>query len=299
VLQVSKKILIKMSAALAAAFLFAGCFQENGITSIPTDPSPRIESASMQIRMRVGSVSALGKGQTLSLSKLIVIMTSNASPADTIRDTIKAGVSQGFVSTSTANQTIDSSYALKALRSWKIKVTVRDSRDSVIHSDSASTPVLRVRDTATVNLSLVSLFSMYDAKFLSLPDSITSATGNLKQVLRVDRLVLKVDGVTVRDSMATPGPYFAPSTLHTLSYDYVRLGGSRVIEMNAYGPMGGSNTPTLLYSGTKTVTANPGIDSTVSVTLNWVGPTTGSGKITATLSRVGKVTITGKLPGTP
>jgi hypothetical protein len=41
-----------------------------------------------------------------------------------------------------------------------------------------------------------------------------------------------------------------------------------------------------------------GQDSTLAITLDWVGPTTGSGNLDATLGKVGKITINGTLPGT-
>jgi len=253
-----KNFLPKMTAAFAAAFLLAGCFQENGLSADPTGPAQQhIDDVSMQVRMRVGAVNALGKGQT-----------------------------------------IDSVYSLKGLRAWKVVVTVRDTKDSVVHKDSASTPVLRIGDAATVTLGLSSRFAMYDAKFVTIPDSISSVSGNIKQVLRINRLVLKVDGVIVKDSTSSPKPYFDSLTTHTLSYDYVSTLSGHTVEMSAYGPMGSWNTANPLFTGSRSVTPTAGLNDTVAVTLNWVGPTTGGGSITATLGRVGKVSITGKLPGT-
>lgn len=294
-----KNFLPKMTAAFAAAFLLAGCFQENGLSVDSSGPAQQhIDDVSMQVRMRVGAVNALSKGQTISLSKMIVMITSvGATPADTIRDTITPG-KQGFTSSSTSGQTIDSIYSLKGLRAWKVVVTVRDTKDSVVHKDSASTPVLRIGDAATVTLGLSSRYAMYDAKFVTIPDSISSVTGNLKQVLRINRLVLKVDGVIVKDSTSSPKPWFDSLTTHTLSYDYVNTLSGHTVEMSAYGPMGSWNVANPLFTGSRSVTPTAGLNDTVAVTLNWVGPTTGGGSITATLGRVGKVTITGKLPGT-
>jgi hypothetical protein len=184
---------------------------------------------------------------------------------------------------------------LTALRTWKIVVTSRDRLDSTIHRDSASIPAMYAGDTAIVNLNLSSRFSMYEANFLTLPDSIQSATPSQpKQKLCIKRLVLKVDGVSVRDSI-TPLTCFAAASSPKLSYDYVRT-GSRVIRMLAYGPMNYYNDS--LYAGSTTINAAVGVDSTVSLNLSWVGPTTGVGRLNATLGRVGKVTINGTLPGT-
>ena len=180
-----KTTLPKISAALAAAFLLAGCFQDAGVSPGPVDPAPRVESATMQIRMRVGAVSALSKGSTISLGKMIVVLTSNATPADTVRDTLNTtGTTPTISAVSTTAQIITKSYPVKGLRIWKLRVTIRDSKDSVIHLDSATTPMLGIADTAFVNMGLASKFAMYDAKFVSLPDSISSTTGNVKQQLR-------------------------------------------------------------------------------------------------------------------
>jgi hypothetical protein len=53
-----------------------------------------------------------------------------------------------------------------------------------------------------------------------------------------------------------------------------------------------------LYSGASTFSAVAGTDDTKSVTLDWTGPTTGTGKLTVTLGKVGKVIVNGALPGT-
>jgi photosystem II stability/assembly factor-like uncharacterized protein len=209
--------------ALAASLLVSGCF-ESGRTSGP-DPVDPGDQVTLNIRMGVGSVSALGKSSIITLNKLVVVISSNAN--DTIRDTITASTSPALNPVSTTGQNISKSYTLKALRTWKILAISRDTRDSVIHRDSATVPALYAGYTASVNLNLASRYSMYEARFLSLPDSIESSTPAMpKQKLNINRLVLKVDGVIVRDSTATPGPYFAPSTIHTLAYDYVSIGTS-------------------------------------------------------------------------
>jgi hypothetical protein len=288
----------KTAAAFAAAVFLAGCFPDAGLSPNPVDPAG--ESAVMNIRMNMKAVNSLKKGSTISLSKMIVVIVSQgATPADTIRDTLKTSGTTPVISNDAATQqSINKTYALKALRGWKIYVSVRDTRDSLVHFDSASTPVLHVADTAVVNLGLTSRYSMYDAKFLSLPEKISATTGDVEQTLNVTRLVFKVDGVALRDSTANPGPYFTPLVEHVLSYDYVRP-GTRLITLEVYGPLGSSPVPQLLFSGSQSATIAAGDNATVPITLNWVGPTTGGGKITATLTRVGKVSIIGKLPGTP
>ena len=119
-------------AALSTA-LFVGC--------MGNDAQSTQEYGTLSVKVGTGDVSAaskpgLNKGSTISLSKLIVTMVSNStSPTatDTIRDTILAGVHQGFVATSTDDQTVDSVYVLKALRTWYITVKTLDVNDSAIH----------------------------------------------------------------------------------------------------------------------------------------------------------------------
>lgn len=282
--------------ALAAILLMTGCFATESSSTPP--PSESGDQVSLGIRMGVGGVNALGKSATITLDKLILVLTSSAN--DTIRDTITSSTTPALSTVSTTAQVISKNYSLKALRSWKIVATSKDTRDSVIHRDSATVPAMYAGDVAAVNLSLSSRFSMYEAKFLSLPDSIRSAGDTLvKQYLCIKRLVLKVDGTAVRDS-TTPNTCFADGATHTLAYDYVTV-GSHSVQMLAYiasGTMGSWSSTSPVYSGSRTVAVGAGLDSTLAITLDWVGPTTGTGSLSATLGKVGKITINGTLPGT-
>lgn len=276
---------------LFAAMILSGCFATES-PSVPVHEGE--ENVAVRLRMGLGSVNELNKVALIKMNKLVIVYTSNAN--DTIRDTITGSTSPALDSVSTTGQTVVKNRALKALRSWKIVVTSRDRLDSVIHRDSAVIPAMYAGDTAVVNLNLSSRFTMYEAKFLSLPDSIQSATpGQPKQVLCINRLVLKVDGATVRDSVASP--CFTKLATHTLAHDYVRV-GNRSIELLAYGPMNSWNVALPLFSGSTTVNAGAGVDLTVNLNLDWVGPTTGTGRINVQLGRVGKVLVNGTLPGT-
>lgn len=280
-------------AGLLAAVAFSGCF----VTESPEVPQAEEGDVAVRLRVGIGSVTALNKAALIKMDKLIVVYTSSAN--DTIRDTVTTTTSPALDSVSTTGQTVVKNRALTALRSWKIVVTSRDRLDSVIHKDSANIPVLYAGDTAVVNLNLSSRYTMYEAKFLSLPDSIQSATASQpKQALCINRLVLKVDGVAVRDSLSGGGTCFAAvNTTHILTYDYVAV-GPRTIEMLAYGPMNSWDESNPLFSGSTSVNVGAGIDATVNMNLAWVGPTTGVGSLTVQLGRVGKVTVNGTLPGT-
>jgi photosystem II stability/assembly factor-like uncharacterized protein len=83
----------------------------------------------------------------------------------------------------------------------------------------------------------------------------------------------------------------AGGTLFTIS-------GAHLVEMRAYGPMGTWNVANPLYSGSKYINTLSGASPTVSLALQWVGPSTGTGGLTATVGKVGKITVNGVLPGT-
>ena len=292
-----KALNLKQIAALTLTVVglnLVGCMESS---NSPAAPSTSSNAAALHIRVGVDPVhNVLAKTTTISLSKLIVVLTSSA--LDTIRDTITTSTSPALSATSTTAQTVAKNYTLKPLRTWKVVATTKDSKDSVIHRDSATTPTLNVADTANISLSLSSRFSMYEAQFLSIPDSISSSTsGTTKQVLHLNRLVLIVDGVTKVDSTVAPGPYFTALATAVLSYDYVTV-GSHTIQLLAYGPMYSWNVANPLYSGSVVINSTAGVDATQPLTLSWVGPTTGTGSLSATVGKVGKVTVTGTLPGT-
>ncbi len=276
-----------------ASVLLSGCLSAGQVAG-PKPPADA-DDIVLNLRMGVGSVATLNKSAVISLDRMVVVMSSSAN--DTIRDTITTTTTPALSPVSTTGQTIQKNYDLKALRSWKITVTSFDVLDSIIHRDSATIPVLYAGDSVGVNLNLSSRFAMYEARFLSLPDSIQSATpGQPKQELCIDRLVLEIDSTPVRDSTSS-GPCFAALTTHVLSYDYVET-GTRQVRLLAYGPMNHWDVALPLFDGSTNVNVGAGADSTVALNLAWVGPTTGSGNLEVQLGRVGKVTVNGTLPGT-
>jgi hypothetical protein len=165
----------------------------------------------------------------------------------------------------------------------------------VIHTGSTSAFFVKPADTASVSLNLSSRFAMYEANFNTLPDSISSSvSGTGKDKLNLNRVVLKVDGVIKSDSLLASG-YFSANQTVKVFFDYIAP-GSHTVTLEAYGDL--HTYSGILYSGNSTFTAVTGIDDTRSINLAWVGPTTGTGKLTVTLGKVGKVTVNGALPGT-
>lgn len=279
-------------AAVGAAFLM-GCMGSEGTTA------SQDQYGSLAIKVGTGDVNAasksgLSKGSTISLSKLIVTMVSNSnSPtaSDTIRDTIRAGVSQGFVSTSTADQTIDSVYVLKALRTWFITVKTLDTKDSVVHIKQDTVLNLLAGETRAKTLTLNPRFVMYKANF-NFPDSLATLATSFKQKLNVKRLVMKVNGTTVVDSSLS----FAPATGYTIGYDYVTVNTGTTVQLLVYGNLSGWSYAgdSLLYSKTDISVGglNPGIGGTQTATLDYVGPVTGKENLTFTIVKVGLYQIT-------
>jgi len=248
----------------------------------------------MKIEVDIDPVIVLPKASAISLSRLIFVL--NSSEKDTIRDTLTSSTTPSLNVTSTVPQELERLFILNPLRSWKVVATVKDAKDSVIHKDSATTEVLYAGDKVQVNLSLSSRYTEYVAT-LNSPDSISSATpGTVKQVLHLNRLILSVDGVIKVDSFATPSPYFTPLGTVILPYDYLTA-GSHTIKLSAYGPMGSWDVSNPLFSGATTINVGAGADSATPFILYWVGPTSGTGSISVTIGKIGKVIVNTTIPG--
>lgn len=292
-----------IAAALTAGMAFFGCAKSNSLTNSSPGDSPVV----MNLKVGIGKVGilakpagmqggALSKTSSISLAKLIFELTSNTG--DTLRDTLTTSSSPVSINAvSTSPQTIVKDYSgLKPLRSWKLVATTRDVNDSIIQKDSVVSPILYAGDTVDISLNLNSRYSMYDAKFLAIPDSISSSVpGTVKQELIINRLVFKIDGVAQADS--TQGGGFTPLDTAILSYDYVTV-GSHNVTLEAWGRINPLHADSLLFTGTQNINAGTGLDSGVAFNLGWVGPTTGTGHISATIGKVGKITVNGALPGT-
>jgi hypothetical protein len=260
-----------------------------GCGSAPAEPVPdagKAAQAQCSTTVVLGKVGALAKSSSIALSKLIILGVSAAAPPDTIRDTSSvSGNSQ---------VTVTRVFNLKPLRNWTLAAKTLDSRDSVVHQGSTASFYVKPADTAVVSLNLASRFAMYQANFNSLPDSIaSSASGTGKDVLKIKRVVMKLDGAIKADSSAPT--QFSGGQSVSLFFDYVAI-STHAVALEAYGDL--NSYSGLLYSGTTTFSVSAGTDDTKTVTLAWVGPTTGSGRISVTLGKIGKVTVNGTLPGT-
>lgn len=279
-----KSKLIKLFIGLIAPALFVNCGKNP--TSV-ADKRGEEKNAAVQSTIVLGKVGALSKGSAISLSRLVLTAVSTSTPPDTVRDTVAVS--------GNAQVTVLRTLTLAPLRTWVVNAKSLDAKDSVVHSGSSASFFVKPADTAEVSLNLASRFAMYEARFNSLPDSISSsASGTGKDKLNINRVVLLVDGVIKADSALASGFFSAGQNVNVF-WDYITP-GNHTVTLEAYGTL---HTFTgMLYSGASTFTVTAGNDDTRNVSLGWVGPTTGTGKLSVTLGKVGKVIVNGALPGT-
>lgn len=278
--------LVKALIALTAPALLLNCGANPNIASVDKDPV-QLEEANGAVKSTVilGKVGALSKSATINLSRLVLEAVSSATPADTVRDTASVSGNDAV--------TVLRTLTLKPLRNWTVSAKSLDAKDSVVHTGTSAAFFVKPADTSAVSLNLTSRFAMYQANFNTLPDSIaSSASGTGKDKLNLKRMVLKVDGVILSDSLLLSG-YFAGGANVSLYFDYITP-GSHTVTLEAYGAL--HTYSGILYSGSSTFSVTAGNDDTRAVTLNWVGPTTGTGKLTVTLGKVGIVIVNGTLP---
>ena len=276
--------MLKQFVVLMSLFALTFCFCSRD-SDVGVNVTPNFGNVIMYINVDKIPI-ALHKTKSITVSKLLMKLTNNAIPSDTVNDTSSINITQG--NSGTVTKTIT---GLKALKTWKVVAWTKDLKDSVIHKDSASFIVLP-SDTAKVTLNLSALFGVYEADFKSIPDTVTSSTGE-KSSIKVDSLVVMIDGNVVADSAKSTG--FVKGSTIAVSFDYVRI-GSHTILLKAFGTI---NTYSgLLFSGISTIVFLTGIDNSGSITMNWVGPTTGTSNIQVVIGRVGKIITNGTLPGT-
>lgn len=269
-------------AALFLAAALAGC----GAAPGATDPGGGGDKASYfdspaRVTLELGKVGALSKGSAIVMRRLILTAASNAAPPDTIRDTSFLG--------GTGGTTLKRLLKLKPKIAWTVQARSYDLRDSLIHSGATQPFTVKPADTAEVALSLEARYVIYQAVFASMPYTVSAnADGTDKIAVNLNRVSLRIDGVARADSLARG--YFLPGQDVALNFDYVTP-GQHSVTLEAYGLVNGYSG--LLFSGTGTLSSLPGEDASKPITLSWVGPNTGSGRVTVILGRVGKVVVMG------
>src|SRR5690606_13788684 len=149
-------------------------------------------------------------------------------------------VGSTFTSDATDDQQFSRNFLVKPLRSWTVVVKVLDVNDSVIHFDSTVASNLLVGETRPISVNLASRFVMYEAKF-SIPDSLNFTQLDLKQELRISRVLMLVDGDTVADSTSAPRFSSSPS-VHTVRFDYIDVNTTPDVSIQFYGSVGTDTT---------------------------------------------------------
>lgn len=275
--------------ACMGLFLLAAC------SSNPTGSEPAASAkdkgskaaagyAPVQFSLNVGKVGALRKSSTINMTKLILTAVAGGEKPDTVRDTSAlSGHDQ---------QTVKRVLKLKPKSSWVLYAKTLDQKDSIIHQGAAPAFAVKISDTTHVTLVLQSRFTMYTAKFTSLPYSIGFGDERNDRVgVAITRLVLKVDGVAKRDSTAKE--YFSPTGDVNLAFDYVSV-GSHDFTLEAYGIVSGKSG--LLYTGTVNITTVPGEDGARTVQMAWVGPSDGGAHANIIVGKVGTMELKPNFP---
>jgi hypothetical protein len=276
-----KTLLHRLLLAASAAALLSGC-GSSPTGTLPVEGDGTGIVAPARLTVSLGKVGVLSKASAINLKRLVLTAVSGATPADTVRDTLALSGSDAV--------TVQRIVKLKPLLSWTLKARTLDQKDSVIHLGETPAFSVKLGDTAEVKLTLASRFSMYQAVFSNLPNSLGSGqAGTEKMGINLNKLVLKIDGQVKKDTTLASG-YFLGGQTVTLNFDYVTP-GAHTVTMEAHGAMVGYSGP--MFAGSGSFSTATGEDGSQPVTLNWVGPTTGAEKITLILGRIGKVVVTG------
>ncbi len=238
----------------------------------PNTPSPdHSATGTAEIRVVLNPVGALAKRADIDLSTLNLELY--APGEDTLRDTIAVS--------GNSSQTISKDYDnLAALvKQWVLKVEGRDTRDSLIYYGT-ETFVVPADSTIDISIQLEPMFSMLDASFFPIQDSVT-------------RCELHVDGTPVASESCSIQSLVGDTV--SVSWDYLPAspgGTQHTIGLRAYGKMWGLDT--LLYAKDTAITVVSGQLQSLQLFLDWVGPSApppGAASMSVSLGAVGTVSI--------
>lgn len=235
------------------AFGFAACFPIacGSVTGID-EASARIGSQGQEqtgsafIRISLGSVAALAKkaDTTVTLDTLHIALSSPGCSTRAIDLPVAGNIHSGSLAFTALFD------GLEPLRNWNLKAYTRDMVDSLVHIDS-TTFFVKPADTSAVSMLLAPKFSILVARFISTSD----------QVEKIEKLVLKVNGVVVDDTVFSSKRKIFDVKL---SHKYVKAGVSTTLLMEA---MDKASSNHVKYSKTLTFTPRTSSDSTITVKL--------------------------------
>lgn len=252
---------------VCAMFLFL-CDDNNSV-------DPEKKTGDLTISIQCEKVGNLGKSRTIELSSLIIELEANSE--NIIYDTIA-------ISGYGTNTVVKEYFDLTSGKVWNIRCYSIDQNGFTIHEGS-DTVTIFPDSTSTLNFALNSMFSMIIASYYPIADS-------------CNRCVLTVDSVILADSIFNSSIVAVGDTV-SLTYDYLTASEAGILhnfKMDVYGQMWGADT--LLYSGDTSIVVVSGVDSEVSITLNWVGPDIapdGNIFIVVDLGAISKTIINGEI----
>ena len=260
-----KKIIIL--SAISFAMLLSACFDSNNNVEAESVP----ENGIAKLHIHVGKIGALSKIADINLAELHIELSSPGQM--TIYDTIAlTGHSQSN------NQVVYTNLASQVI--WTATVESIDEHDVIIHAGS-TTFVVPPGGNVDVSLVLDAIYAMLKSYFFPIRDS-------------VNLLELIVDSMVLKDSSFNAHSLIGDTVL--LEDDYLTTGVEHDILLRASGTMWGFSYA--LYEGDTVLNIPPGVDTTINMTLYWVGPDippVGQTTMTVTLGAVGTAIINGEL----
>jgi hypothetical protein len=287
------KFLLPKILGTVSAILFTGCLMDYGA---PEDTEP----AEVTLDMRFEAMTTFSKSSETRLRCALVEWTSNKG--DTLIDSITPDGSRlspdpVFLFTSPSKaQAFSVRYTLAPGRTWKARVRLYDTQDSVRQADSMTVSGLKAFEDRRVALSLQPRFALYAAQlFLPAEARFVGGKGPENRKFFFTRLRLQ-DGKTVlRDTSAQAGVgagflaadttclsksaglrFFKPGTFGqspgiALVHEYATA-GARTYTLKAYGYLEGDTlgvTPErLLFQGSHTLNTAQ-TSETEALALDW------------------------------
>jgi hypothetical protein len=275
------------------------------------------ENATIFVRGKMKNVNTLSKPGLAKLTPITLTTLRITAVSDKVgvkvlgEDSVVVEYSVGDTLTedddtlshvATDEQEFDVELSLRPLRSWTIKVETIDDEDDVIQTGTSNLGTLFAGQVKAVSVTANALYNNYTATF-NFADSIRSQTGTIsRQDMKVTTITMQIGTDSVFDTAAVRANGMTVNTNHLLNIYKVdtALANSDQdsVYLNVYGflPQGPANggtaaAPIKLYSKAKALD-ELNVNSPTTVTLDWVGPTTGVAGMTITISKVGTVEIT-------
>lgn len=301
---------IALGVVALGAFSLTACMNSGS----QVGPEANDQNATVFVSAKMKNVNTLskpglGKLSPITLTTLRITAVSDIAGAkvlgeDSVVVEFTVGDSVGTDTLShlaTNDQAFNVELSLRPLRSWTITVETIDDENSVIQSGTENLGTLFAGQVKLLSVNASALYNNYEATF-NFADSITSASGSIsRQDVKITSFTMGIAADLAIDSAAVRANGVATDTNLLLNIYKVdtALASSAAdsVTLNVYGflpqgpDFGGTEAaPILLYTGTKALNGLSSSSATT-VTLTWVGPTTGVADLNVTISKVGTIQI--------